>query len=106
MKEIIRLAELFLDRHTSRRNAYSYGLGKDCNCEDCQLVEKILKIAQASKTEFEFEGPAMNWEQRFGRLPHETQMWTLLGTRRYIAWVGQNRPAYPQFLEPQKVRLV
>jgi len=43
------------------------------------------------------------WEQQFGSLPHDTQMWMLLGTRRYMAWVAQDRPAYPQFLEPQKV---
>jgi hypothetical protein len=44
----------------------------------------------------------MNWEQQFGSLPHDTQMWTLLGTRRYEAWVKQGRPAYSQFVEPLK----
>lgn len=42
----------------------------------------------------------MNWQQEFGSYPHDTQMWVILGTRRYIAWVDQDRPSYPQFKEP------
>lgn len=41
----------------------------------------------------------------WGQLSDDTVMWMLLGTRRYMAWVMQDRPAYPQFVEPAKVKV-
>ena len=35
-------------------------------------------------------------------LDNDTIMWHMLGTRRFMAWIEQDRPAYPQFKDPVK----
>jgi hypothetical protein len=44
----------------------------------------------------------MTWEAFFSALPLDERMRTLLGSKRYEAWLQQGRPQYPQFVEPQR----
>jgi len=35
----------------------------------------------------------VSWEAYFSALPLDTQMWMILGTKRYMKWVALDRPS-------------
>lgn len=47
MSKVLDLIQGVLDRHTSRKNAMSYGLGPECFCDECSALRKALKLLNA-----------------------------------------------------------
>jgi hypothetical protein len=37
-----------VDRHTSRKNAMTLGVGESCACDDCASVHKVIKLLTAN----------------------------------------------------------
>jgi len=38
------LLQYILDRHTSQKNAMTYGKGPACECQDCKTIIKVLSL--------------------------------------------------------------